>query len=60
MYGPDIGYLPKAANSVLIVKSRHFEQAELVFQESSIRVTKTGERHLEATTGMGELKDSYI
>lgn len=59
-YGPQIGYFPNAAKSVLIVKPEHYEQANSEFRSSGVKVTKAGERHLGAAIGTKEFRDAYV
>ena len=59
-HGPEIGYLPNATKSVLIVKPAAFESAKEIFSNSNVRVTKDGERHLGAVIGTPEFKKEYV
>ena len=58
--GPEIGYIPNATKSVLIVKSEHYDHASEVFRDSGVIVTRNGQRHLGAVIGTEEFKQEYV
>ena len=58
--GPEIGYIPNAAKSVLIVKAEHYAHAREIFKDSGIIVTMEGQRHLGAVIGTEEFKKEYV
>ncbi|XP_076066911.1 uncharacterized protein LOC143040105, partial [Oratosquilla oratoria] len=59
-HGPGLGYIPNAKKSVLIVKPEHFDNAKILFENSEVKVTKEGERHLGAVIGSESFKKQYI
>lgn len=58
--GPEIGYIPNATKSVLIVKPEKYDHAVEVFSGSGVIVTKEGQRHLGAVIGTEEFKKKYV
>ena len=60
IYGPRIGYFPKADKSWLTVKPEHAEKANIIFHDTQINITSTGRRHLGAVIGSQDYKASYV
>ena len=58
--GPEIGYIPNATKSVLIVKPEHYDHAAETFGGSGVIVTKDGQRHLGAVIGTEAYKKEYV
>ncbi|XP_050739099.1 uncharacterized protein LOC127009782 [Eriocheir sinensis] len=58
--GPEIGYIPNATKSVLIVKPEHYDHAAETFRGSGVTVTKDGQRHLGAVIGTEVYKKEYV
>ena len=58
--GPDYGYYPLPAKTILIVKPDEREQAEEVFRDTGVKITIEGERHMGAVIGSQEYKESYV
>ena len=58
--GPKYGYYPLASKTILIVKPEHQQMAEEIFNESGIKITVEGERHMGAVIGSEEFKVSYV
>ena len=58
--GSQVGYLPNARKSFLIVKPEHFEHAKEIFADSEVVVSKEGQRHLGAAIGTEEFKDKFV
>ena len=59
-HGPNIGYTPNAAKSVLIVKPEKYDHALQTFSGSEVVITKKGQRHLGAVIGTPEFKKEYV
>ena len=59
-HGPKVGYFPNANKSVIIVKPNLLEQAQEAFINTSIKITKEGERHLGAVLGTESFKEKYV
>ncbi|XP_066919036.1 uncharacterized protein [Clytia hemisphaerica] len=57
--GPHFGYFPQPTKSWLIVKEEYLDEAEEIFRETNIQVSKDGERHLGAVIGSINFKDRY-
>ena len=59
--GPSYGYFPKAAKSVLIVKSPELlQEAKSFFADVEIEITCEGQRHLGAAIGTDNFKKHYV
>ena len=60
IFGPKVGYFPKAKKSWLIVKPEKYETAKDVFKTTKLNITKEGKRHLGAVVGTEEYKIEYV
>ena len=58
--GPKIGYYAKASKSWLIVKPQFLEKANEIFENSGLKITTQGRRHLGAVIGLEELKCEFV
>ena len=58
--GPKFGYNPGPSKSWLIVKDSYFTKASQLFNDTEIKVTTKGKRHLGAVIGSEEFKTEYI
>lgn len=58
--GPKFGYFPKPSKTVLIVKPEFETMASEVFQNSNIKITTTGQRHLGAVIGSEIYRREYV
>ena len=57
--GPKIGYFPNPQKSWLIVKEQHSDLVK-AFEDTSIKITYDGQRHLGAVIGDAKFKEEYI
>ena len=59
--GPKFGYYPKPSKTILIVKNEDcLILAEKLFENTGIKITLSGERHLGAVIGSQEYRDQYV
>ena len=58
--GPKFGYNPDGSKCWLIVKSQLVREAEKLFENTKINITKNGKRYLGAAIGSQEYRDEYI
>ena len=58
--GPKFGYHPKPSKLWLIVKNEIEEKAVKVFEETGVKITTTGMRHLGAVIGSITYKEEYM
>ena len=58
--GTQYGYFPLAKKSLLIVKPQHKQLAEELFNDSGVKITTDGERHMGAVIGSHEFKETYV
>ena len=58
--GPKFGYFPKPSKTVLIVKPEFQRIATEVFENTNIKVTISGERHLGAVIGSEIYRRKYV
>ena len=59
-YGPYIGYEVNERKSKLIVKEAYYDQAKLLFSNSQIHITTSGNRHLGAVIGDEDCTTKYV
>ena len=57
--GPLFGYFPKPSKSYLIVKQQHHNIALETFNDSEVKITTEGKRHLGAVIGSTSFKNYY-
>ena len=60
MLGPKFGYYPESSKSWLVVKEKATQRAFTVFQDTAIKITTEGQRHLGAVTGSSKYKREYV
>ena len=58
--GPKYGYFQKASKSYLIVKNQQVDFASVIFNETDVKITTEGHRHLGVVIGSKEFKSKYI
>ena len=58
--GPKFGYNPDGSKRWLIVKSQLVREAEKLFENTKINITKNGKRYLGAAIGSQEYTDEYV
>ena len=59
--GPSYGYFPNPSKTILVVKDNfNMPMARALFEQSGVKVTLTGERHLGAVIGSKEFKEKYV
>ena len=58
--GPKFGYFPKPKKTVLVVKNQHLAEATRIFENSGVKLTIEGHRHLGAAIGTNEFKKNYV
>ena len=59
--GPKYGYYPKPSKTILIVKDpSNLQRAHEIFDQTGVKITTSGERHLGAVIGSPEFRDEYV
>ena len=59
--GPKYGYYPKPSKTILIVKDpSNLQRAHEIFDQTGVKVTTSGERHLGAVIGSPEFRAEYV
>ena len=58
--GPPQGYNPNARKSVLIVKPDCFQEAVEAFENTGVRITVEGDRHLGSVIGTPEYVEMFV
>ena len=58
--GPKYGYFPKPSKTILIVKPKYQSKAVEVFNNTNIKITSFGERHLGPVIGSELYRKEYI
>ena len=59
--GPKYGYFPKPSKTILIVKNpADLQRAQEIFNQTGIKITISGERHLGAVIGSPEFRTEYV
>jgi len=59
--GPDFGYCPKPAKTILLVKDSSLMQAaQKIFKDDGIKITDEGECILGSVTGTESFREQYI
>ena len=58
--GPPQGYNPNARKSVLIVKPDCFQEAVEAFEDTGVRITVEGDRHLGSVIGTPEYVEMFV
>ena len=58
--GPKFGYLPEGSKSWLIVGENSKERAQTIFDNTKIKITTDGQRHLGAVIGTANFKQNYM
>ncbi|MDA8003174.1 MAG: hypothetical protein MPL62_17965, partial [Alphaproteobacteria bacterium] len=58
--GPDFGYYANAAKSWLIVKEQHMTEANNIFDNTGVQITKDGRRNLGAALGTQSFTEKYV
>lgn len=60
LHGPSIGYYVNESITWLIVHEKHMDLANEIFQDTDIKITTEGRRHLGATIGTKLFKTEFI
>ena len=59
--GPDFGYCPKPAETILLIKdSSLMQSAQKIFKNGRIKITGQGERLLGSVIGTESFREQYI
>ena len=58
--GSSIRLSPTSCKTWIIFKPRHLQKAENIFQDTNIKITKNGKKHLGATIGSMKYRKEYI
>jgi len=58
--GPKYGYFPEPSKSWLIVKPKNLDLAREIFNDSQIKVTTDGRKHLGAVVGSLQFRTDYM
>ena len=58
--GPNYGYFPLPKKTVLIVKPEYHERASKIFENTNIKISIEGERHMGAVIGSKTFKEIYV
>ena len=58
--GPKFRYFPEGSKSWTIVRGNAKEQAQAIFDNTKIKITTDGQRHLGAVIGTTNFKQNYI
>ena len=59
--GPDFGYWPKSAKTILLIKdSSKMQAAQKIFKGDGIKITDQGERLLGSVIGTDSFREQYI
>ncbi|KAL5467453.1 hypothetical protein EMCRGX_G031678 [Ephydatia muelleri] len=58
--GPQYGYFPNASQTWMIVKKEKFEEAQAVFEGTSVNVTQEGTRYQGATLGTRTFTENFV
>ena len=60
IYGPPLGYFPRADKSWLIVKPNLEQSAKEIFAGTDVCITTNGHKYLGGYIGLDEGKSNYI
>ena len=58
--GPKFGYFPEGSKSWIIVRENAKERAQTIFDNTKIKITTDGQRHLGAVIGTANFKQNYM
>jgi hypothetical protein len=58
--GPEYGYFPNADKTWLVVKERHFEKSKQLFQDTGVKISQEGKRHLGSAIGTRSFVENYV
>jgi len=58
--GPDFGYCPKPAKTILLIKDSLMQSAQKMFEDDGIKITDQGDRLLESVIGTESFREQYI
>ena len=58
--GPEYGYFPNADKTWLVVKERHLEEAKQLFQDTGVKISHEGKRHLGSAIGTRSFVENYV
>ena len=59
-HGPKYGYYAEPSKSWLIVKQENLEEATKIFENSGVKITAQGKRHLGAVVGTNKFKNDFV
>ena len=59
-YGPMYGYFVNLSKTWLVVKEDHFTEAEDIFRDTGVNITKEGKRHLGGALGTNDFVSQYV
>ena len=57
---PKFGYFPEGSKSYIIVRKNAKERAQTIFDNTKIKITTDGQRHLGAVIGIANFKQNYM
>ena len=57
---PKFGYFPEGSKSYIIVRENAKERAQTIFDNTKIKITTDGQRHLRAIIGTANFKQNYM
>ena len=60
MAGPDLGYYLNAGKCWLVTKPHKEESARSIFEETAIKITTEGRKHLGAALGSRFYLEQYV
>ena len=58
--GPEYGYFPNADKMWLVVKERHFEESKQLIQDTGVKISQEGKRHLGSAIGTRSFVENYV
>ena len=59
-HGPEIGYLPNASKTHLVVKPDLLDKAKKIFENTEVQISSQGQRHLGAAIGTSAFANEYV
>ena len=58
--GPKFGYFPEGSKPWIIVRENAKERAQTIFDNTKIKITTDGQKHLGAVIGTANFKQNYM
>merc|ERR1712002_765101 len=59
-HGPPHGYHPNEEKTILVVKPEHIQEAREIFQDTQVKITEEGSRHLGSVIGTSAYKVKFV